>query len=213
MLIARNGQSPVIHPSTIVASSAQIIGNVTIGASCYIDYNVVIESSGAPIEIADHVIIFASSVIRSVGGSSRPPFPVRIGAHSLISPACVLAGCQIGQNCYIATGVLIFQGAVIGDASRVSAGAIVHTKTLLPPATRVGLRHIAVPTAESYLIASDVRAAREQLAAADFFDTVFQEQAQEQDMLQAKVMQKLLQEVFAWHDSPADISSEQEEAR
>jgi len=86
MLITRNGQSPTIHPSTSVASSAQIIGNVTIGESCYIDYNVVIESSGTPIEIADHVIVLANSVVRSVGGPSRSPFPVRIDDHTLISP-------------------------------------------------------------------------------------------------------------------------------
>jgi carbonic anhydrase/acetyltransferase-like protein (isoleucine patch superfamily) len=92
MLITRNGQSPTIHPSTLVASSAQIIGNVTIGESCYIDYNVVIESSGTPIEIADHVIVLANSVVCSVGGPSRSPFPVRIDDHTLISPSCALEG-------------------------------------------------------------------------------------------------------------------------
>ena len=200
MLITRNGQSPTIHPSTIVASSAQIIGNVTIGESCYIDYNVVLESSGTPIEIADHVIVLANSVVRSVGGPSRSPFPVRIDDHTLISPSCALAGCQIGRNCYVATGVMVFQGAIIGDGSRISAGAIVHVKTVLPPCTRVGLRHIAVPTASGYLITSDVQMAREQIVAVDFFSTVFQEQEQEQDVLQTKVMAKLLQEVLSWHD-------------
>jgi carbonic anhydrase/acetyltransferase-like protein (isoleucine patch superfamily) len=201
MLMTRNGQSPLIHPSTLVASSAQIIGNVTIGESCYIDYNVVIESSGTPIEIADHVMVLANSVVRSVGGPSRSPFPVRIDDHTLISPACALVGCQIGRNCYVASGVMVFQGAIIGDASRISAGAIVHIKTVLPSGTHVGLRQIAVPTASGYLITSDVQMAREQIAAVDFFSTVFQEQ--EQDMLQTKVMAKLLQEVLSWHDEPS----------
>jgi len=198
--MTRNGQSPLIHPSAIVAPSAQIVGNVIVGESCYIDYNVVIESSGTPIEIADHVIVLANSVIRSVGGLSRSPFPVRIDTHTLISPSCVLAGCQIGRNCYIATGVMIFQGAIIGDASRISAGAIVHVKTVLPSGTRVGLRHFAVPTASGYLITSNVQRAREQITVADFFGTIFQEQEQAQDMLQAKAMEKLLQEVLNWHD-------------
>jgi carbonic anhydrase/acetyltransferase-like protein (isoleucine patch superfamily) len=203
MLITRNGQAPTIHPSARVASSAQIIGNVTIGASCYIDYQVVIESSGAPIEIADHVIVFANSVIRSVGGLSRSPFPVHIADHTLISPSCTLAGCHIGRNCYVATGVMIFQGAVIGDDSRISAGATVHLKTILPPNTHVGLRHIAVPTMSGPLITADVQLAREQIAAVDFFGTVFQEERQEQQALQAKVMEKLLEEVLSWHDDTA----------
>src|SRR5215475_2054466 len=125
MIITRNGQAPAVHPSAVVASSAQIIGNVSVGASCYIDYNVVIESSGLPIEIADHVIVLANSVIRSVGGVHRPAFSVHIEDHSLISPSCSLVGCQIGRKCYLATGVMVFQSAVIGEGSRISAGAIV----------------------------------------------------------------------------------------
>jgi carbonic anhydrase/acetyltransferase-like protein (isoleucine patch superfamily) len=93
---------------------------------------------------------------------------------------------------------MIFQGAVIGADSRISAGAIVHIKTILPPHTHVGLRHIAVPTASGSLITSDIQIAREQIAAVDFFGTVFQEH--EQDTLQIKVMEKLLQEVLGWHD-------------
>jgi len=32
MLITRNGQSPIVHPSAVIASSAQVIGNVSIGS-------------------------------------------------------------------------------------------------------------------------------------------------------------------------------------
>ena len=119
---------------------------MTVGERCYVDYNVVIESSGAPIVIDDETIIFANSVIRSVGGISRPAFPVRIGNRTLISPLCALAGCIVGSNCYIATAALIFQGATIGDNCRIAAGAIVHLKTTLPAGTNIGLRYIAVPT-------------------------------------------------------------------
>jgi carbonic anhydrase/acetyltransferase-like protein (isoleucine patch superfamily) len=161
---------------------------------------VVIESSGTPIEIADHVIVLANSVIRSIGGTIRPPFPVRIDGHTLISPLCALVGCQIERNCYIATGAMIFQDTIIGANSRISAGAIVHIKTILPPHTHVGLRHIAVPTASGYLITSDVQIAREHIAAVNFFGAVFQEQEHEQDILQIKVMEKLLQEMLGWHD-------------
>jgi carbonic anhydrase/acetyltransferase-like protein (isoleucine patch superfamily) len=45
MLITRNGQPPIVHPSAVIASSAQVIGNVSIGESCCVDYNAVIESS------------------------------------------------------------------------------------------------------------------------------------------------------------------------
>jgi carbonic anhydrase/acetyltransferase-like protein (isoleucine patch superfamily) len=201
MLIRRNAQTPKVHPSVQIASSAQVIGNVTIGAHCYIDYNVVIESSGVPIQIEDHVIVLANTVIRSIGGVSRPAFPVHIGDHTLISPLCALAGCQIGRNCYIAMGVLIFQGAILGDAVRVGAGAIVHLKTQLPAGTHVGMRHIAAATEHGFLVSADVPTARAAIAQADFFETVFAEDGQDQGDLHSKVMMKLLQEVASWNDS------------
>lgn len=200
MLVTRNGQSPRVHPSAQIAPSAQVIGNVTIGEHCHIDYNVVIESSGVPVQIEDHVIVFANSVIRSVGGTSRPPFPISIGSHTLVSPLCSLVGCQVGHNCYIATGVIIFQGAVVGDDTRVGAGAIVHVNTQLPPGTRVGMRHIAVPEGDSFLTTADVQAAREKLAKVGFFKTVFDEVEREPGDLHQHVIERLLQEAAGWED-------------
>jgi len=201
MILTRNDHTPTIHPTAIIAPSAHIIGNVSIGAHCYVDYNVVIASSGAPIVIADHVIVLATTVIRSIGGVSRPAFPVHIGDHTLISPLCALAGCQIGRNCYIATGVLIFQDAILGDAVRVGAGAIVHLKTQLPAGTHVGMRHIAAATEQGFLVSADIPTARAAIARADFFQTVFAQDGQDQGDLHSKVMMKLLQEVASWNDS------------
>lgn len=211
MLIARNGDTPRVHPSARVALTAQIVGNVTIGPRCFVDYGAVIASGGPPIQLDEGVIVLANAVIRSVGGTHRPPFPVRIGADTLISPACVLTGCDIGARCYIATGVLIFQGARIGDSSRVAAGAIVHLRTALPPGTRVGLRHIAAPTADGFMVTPDIAEARAHIAAADFFATVFGEGEEgrtaadgDQDALHCDVMGTLAREVFAWTDEPVD---------
>src|SRR4029453_4034661 len=121
MLVGRNGETPEIPPEARIASSAPIVGNVRIGAGCYIDHGVVIESSGLPIVIGDETIIFAGAVLRSVGGGSRPRFELELGKRTLVSPHCVLTGCRIGSNCYIATGAIALQGSVIGDHVRVGA--------------------------------------------------------------------------------------------
>lgn len=202
MLISRDGRSPAIHPSARVATTAQIIGDVAIGAECFIDYNAVIASSGAPIRIGDRVIVLANSVIRSVGGLSRPSFAVEIGDRTLISPLCALSGCQIGCDCYIATNAMIFQGAVVGDACRVAASAIVHLRTVLPPGTRVGLRQIAVPAEAGFTIHADAQSARAALAQADFFKTVFDTESADQQELHSNVIAKLLLEVSGWTDEP-----------
>src|SRR2546423_940069 len=118
MIISRNGHTPRIDRSAKISASAQIIGNVTIGEQSFIDYNVVIASSGPPIQIADHVLIFANSVIRSVGGVARPACPVEIGDHTLVAPLCALTGCHIGRLCYVATAAIVLQGASLGEGTR-----------------------------------------------------------------------------------------------
>jgi carbonic anhydrase/acetyltransferase-like protein (isoleucine patch superfamily) len=98
VLISRNGEVPRVAPGAKIAASANIVGNVQIGNRAYVDHGVVIESSGPLIEIGDEAVLFAGAVVRSVGGSSRPAFPVRIGERTLVSPLCVLTGCQIGAK-------------------------------------------------------------------------------------------------------------------
>jgi carbonic anhydrase/acetyltransferase-like protein (isoleucine patch superfamily) len=157
MLISRNGIKPKVDATSFVAPSAQVIGNVAIGEQCYIDYNVVIESSGASILIGNQAIILANTVVRSTGGDARKLHPVTIGERTLISPQCALAGCAVGSNCYVATAVLIFQGAKIGDNSRISAGAIIHVNTEIPRECHVGLRHIRRFAREMSSASSDDR--------------------------------------------------------
>lgn len=202
MLYERNGRRPQLHASAVVAHTARLVGDVTVGERCYIDHGVVIESSGAPITLGDETIVLANSVLRSVGGTSRPAFPVTIGSRTLVGPACVLAGCQIGAQCYIATAVLVFHGAEIGDGTRVGAGAIVHHHTRLPPGGRVGLREIAVQGETGAVCTGDVAAARELLARSDFFGAVFEEQPVDQAELHERVMVRLLEEVMGWVDRP-----------
>jgi carbonic anhydrase/acetyltransferase-like protein (isoleucine patch superfamily) len=202
MLIERNGEAPRVHSSARVAPSATIVGNVLIGARAYVDHTAVIASGGPPVEIGGEVIVFPGAIIRSVGGTNRPAFGVRIGERTLVSPLCVLTGCQIGSFCYVATGAIVLQGATVGDHARVGAGAIVHATTAVPERARVGMRHLAVPTADGFLSTGDVEQAREIVAGMDFFETAFGAAGDDQADLHAQVMSTLLDEVHAWRDEP-----------
>jgi carbonic anhydrase/acetyltransferase-like protein (isoleucine patch superfamily) len=204
VLIERNGETPRVHSSARIARSATIVGNVLIGARAYVDHGAVIASGGPPVEIAAEVIVFPGAIIRSVGGTSRPAFGVRIGERTLVSPLCVLTGCTVGRNCYLATAAILLQGATLGDHVRVGAGAIVHATTVVPEAARVGMRHVAVPTADGFLSTADVERAREAVAPIDFFETAFGAGEDDQADLHAQVIAKLLDEVHAWRDEPLD---------
>jgi carbonic anhydrase/acetyltransferase-like protein (isoleucine patch superfamily) len=202
LLVDRSGDTPDVSSEARVAATACVIGNVHIGAGAYVDHGVVIESSGAPISIGPAALVFAGAVVRSVGGASRPAFPVEIGPRTLVSPGCVLTGCRVGRNCYIATGAIVLQGASLGDHVRVGVGAIVHATTALPDHARVGMRHVVVPTANGFLSTASIEQAREAIAELDFFETAFGASAADQASLHEQVMTTLLEEVHLWRDEP-----------
>lgn len=204
MLVQRNESRPVVASSAGVAATAQVVGNVIIGADCVIDHGALIVSSGPPVRLDAGVVVMPGAVIRSVGGTHRPAFPVHIEAESLISPLAALAGCSIGPACYVATGVMVFQGAVIGAGSRLGAGSIVHINTPLPPGSRVGMRQYAVPDGDGgAVITADLGVARPLLARADFFDQVFDEGDQaELAELHRRTTATLRAEAADWTDRP-----------
>ena len=170
-------RDPVVAPDAFVASSAVLVGDVRVGAAAVIDHGALIVSTGAPIELGARVAVMPGAVIRSTGGG-RPPHPVRIGDDCLIGPQAALAGCTLGAAVYVATQVMVFHGAVVGDGCRLGAGSIVHTGARLPDRARVGMRQFAVPGPDgAAVVTSDLDEARALLAAADFFGTVFAEQS------------------------------------
>jgi carbonic anhydrase/acetyltransferase-like protein (isoleucine patch superfamily) len=170
-------RDPVVAPDAFIASSAVLVGDVRVGAAAVIDHGALIVSTGAPIELGARVAVMPGAVIRSTGGG-RPPHPVRIGDDCLIGPQAALAGCTLGAAVYVATQVMVFHGAVVGDGCRLGAGSIVHTGARLPDRTRVGMRQYAVPGPDgAAVVTGDLDEARALLAAADFFGTVFAEQS------------------------------------
>lgn len=171
-------RDPVVAPDAFVAASAVLVGDVRIGPATVIDHGALIVSTGAPVKLGARVAVMPGAVIRSTGGAERPPHPVTIGDDCLIGPQAALAGCTLGAAVYVATQVMVFHGAIVGDGCRLGAGSIVHTGARLPDRARVGMRQFAVPGPDgAAVISSDLDEARELLAAADFFGKVFAEQA------------------------------------
>jgi carbonic anhydrase/acetyltransferase-like protein (isoleucine patch superfamily) len=204
MLVQRNDSRPVVADTAWVAPTAQIVGNVLIGEQCVVEYGAVIASSGPPVRLDAGVVVMQGAVIRSVGGSHRPAFPTHVGAESLVGPLASLAGCSLDPACYVATGVMVFQGAVVGEGSRLGAGSIVHVNATLPPGSRVGMRQYAIAGSDGRaLITSDVNEARRLLGRADFFGRVFGDEDQSDLVsLHRRATATLRAEAADWTDTP-----------
>ncbi len=200
MLYVRNGHVPRIDPSAVVAPGAVVAGNVEIGPGCYVDHGAVVASAGPLVELGERVAVMAGAVVRSVGGTSRPAYPVRLGSETLVSPLAALAGCTVEPRCYIATGAIVFHGAVLGEGTRVGAGGIVHAGARVPPRAHVGMRCFAVPAPDGCLVTADVEVARAHVAKADFFAAAFDAHESDPAALHAEAVRLLLEEALAWRD-------------
>jgi carbonic anhydrase/acetyltransferase-like protein (isoleucine patch superfamily) len=139
MLIEHQSKRPNIDPTAYVAPTAVICGDVTIGPRTHVSFGAVIEAHGAPVRIGAQCVLRENLNIRSTSGN-----PVEIGNHVLIGPQSSLKGCVVEDECFLATGVKIYQGAVIGRRTEVRIDGVVHVRSVLPPNSLVPIKWVAV---------------------------------------------------------------------
>ncbi len=133
------GARPVIDSSAVVAPTAVISGDVTIGADCQILHGAVITAEGGPIVIGDSAIVMENAVVRAAASA-----PVHIGDHTLIGPGASVSGATIGDEVFLATGTRVFNGARVGDRSDVRINAVVHLRTVVPDDTVIPIGWVAI---------------------------------------------------------------------
>ncbi|WP_159501006.1 gamma carbonic anhydrase family protein [Microbacterium sp. 18062] len=139
MRYAHLGQSPRIHPDAVVAPTAVVSGDVTIGAGSQVLHGAVITAEGGPVTLGENVIVMENAVVRASAAN-----PVHIGDHTLIGPMASISGATVGKEVFLATGVRVFNGAVIGARSEVRINAVVHLRTHLPERSVVPIGWVAV---------------------------------------------------------------------
>lgn len=139
MQFEHQDRQPRIHPSAVVAETAVISGDVTIGPDCQILHGAVITSEGGPITLGDNVIVMENAVVRATATN-----PVHIGDHVLIGPMASISGATIADEVFLATGTRVFNGARLRERSEVRINAVVHLRTELPPDTVVPIGWVAI---------------------------------------------------------------------
>jgi carbonic anhydrase/acetyltransferase-like protein (isoleucine patch superfamily) len=139
MLIEHQGKRPSIDPAAYVAPTAVICGDVTIGPRTHVSYGAVIEAHGAPVRIGAQCVIRENLNIRSTSRNA-----VEIGSYVLIGPHASLKGCTVEDECFLATGVKIFQGARVGRRTEVRIDGVVHVRSVLPRNSLVPIKWVAV---------------------------------------------------------------------
>src|SRR4249919_2572435 len=121
MLRPYRGQLPRVHTSAYIDDSAQVIGDVEIGAESSVWMAAVIRGDVNRIRIGRRSNVQDGTVIHVM----RDTHATTIGDEVTIGHAAVIHGCTIEDRCLIGMGAILLNGALIGTGSIVAAGSLV----------------------------------------------------------------------------------------
>jgi len=123
-----DGVTPVVHPSAYVHPSAVLIGDVLIGADCYIGPNACLRGDFGRILIERGANVQDCCIIHG--------FPERdtvVEENGHIGHGAVLHCCRIGRNALVGMNAVVMDKAEVGESAIVAAMAFVKAGTCVPP--------------------------------------------------------------------------------
>jgi carbonic anhydrase/acetyltransferase-like protein (isoleucine patch superfamily) len=128
------GVRPQIHPTAFIEESAQIIGDVHIGAESSVWFNAVVRGDVFHIRIGERTNVQDGTVIH-----------VSNGTHATILEDEVTVGHNVTlHGCHIERGSLVGIGSIVMDGVRVGAQSLVAAGSLLTPGTQVPPRSLVM---------------------------------------------------------------------
>ena len=126
------GIIPVVHPDAFVHETAVLIGDVLIGAGCYIGPHASLRGDFGRIIVEQGANVQDTCVMHSFPGKDCI---VEQDGH--IGHGAVLHGCRIGRNAMVGMNAVVMDDVVIGDSSIVGAMAFVSANFECPPRSLV----------------------------------------------------------------------------
>lgn len=122
----------LIDPSAFIAPSADIIGQVTIGARSSVWFGSVLRGDTDRIIIGERTNLQDGSIVHVDAGA-----PVLIGNGVTVAHRAVVHGTIVEDDVLIGMGAIVLSGARIGSESLIGAGALVTGGTVIPPRSLV----------------------------------------------------------------------------
>ncbi len=125
-------KQPVLGQSVYLASSAVVLGDVTLGDRSSAWFGAVLRGDinrivvGANSNIQDNAVVHLAD-----------DFPCVIGEWVTVGHSAVVHACTVGDECLIGMGAIILDGAVIGAQSIIGANAVVTGGMQIPTGSLV----------------------------------------------------------------------------
>jgi phenylacetic acid degradation protein len=126
------GIIPVVHPQAFVHETAVLIGDVLVGAGCYIGPCASLRGDFGRIVVERGANLQDTCVMHSFPGKDCI---VERDGH--IGHGAVLHGCRVGANAMVGMNAVVMDDAVIGESSIVAAASFVPANFECPPRSLV----------------------------------------------------------------------------
>ena len=133
MLRPFRGRMPAVHASAYVDPSAQVIGDVEIGAESSVWMNAVVRGDVNYIRIGARSNVQDGTIIHVM----HDTHPTIIGDDVTLGHGVIAHGCTIRNRVLIGMGAVLLNGAEIGEDSVVAAGSLVTEGARVPPRSLV----------------------------------------------------------------------------
>ena len=127
-----NGLTPVVHPTAFVHPSAVLIGDVMVGAGCYIGPCASLRGDFGRLILKDDANVQDCCVMHGFPGTDTV-----VEEEGHIGHGAILHGCIIERNALVGMNAVINDYAVVGESAIVAAMAFVKAKMQIPPRTLV----------------------------------------------------------------------------
>ncbi len=119
-LYAIDGAAPALGEGAWAAPSADLIGDVRLGARASVWFGAVVRADNTPIILGEDTNFQDGAI-----GHSDPGAPLTLGARVTVGHQAILHGCTVADDCLIGMGARILNGAVVEPECIVGAGALV----------------------------------------------------------------------------------------
>lgn len=124
---AIDGTAPTVAEGAWVAPSADLIGDVRLGAQASVWFGAAIRADNTAITIGARSNVQEGAVLHS-----DPGVPLAVGEDCTIGHRAVLHGCTLGNRVLVGMGATVLNGATIGDDCLIGAGALVTEGKTFP---------------------------------------------------------------------------------
>lgn len=131
-VFAVNGVTPVVDPSAFVHPSAVLIGDVIVGARCYVGPAASLRGDFGRIEMRTGANIQDCCVMHGFPGTDTV-----VEEEGHIGHGAILHGCVVRRNALVGMNAVINDNAEVGESAIVAAMAFVKAGMIVPPRTLV----------------------------------------------------------------------------